>query len=100
MCVAQPVVVHFKLEYTIHIRQLELDAVLATWGRSKLETRRGSQRTVCVRQAQSGITSTFPLQEGPHEGVNAHKLQLNVISIKGDPLAVGELLNHDAVLLR
>lgn len=34
MCVAQPVVVHFKLEHSVHIRQLELDAVLATWGRA------------------------------------------------------------------
>lgn len=48
----------------------------------------------------TGITLTFPLQEGPHKGVNAHKLQLNVITVKGDPLAIGELLNRDAILLR
>lgn len=42
---------------------------------------------------------TVPLEEGAHEGVDAHELQLDVVPVKGHPLAISELLDHDAVLL-
>lgn len=40
MRVAEPVVIHFKLEHSVHIGQLELDAVFATCGGTET-TRRG-----------------------------------------------------------
>lgn len=47
-----------------------------------------------------GGKPTVPLQEGPHERINPDELQLNVISVEGDPLAVRKLFDHNAVLLR
>lgn len=88
MRVAQPVVVHFELEHAVHVRQLELDAVLAAWGRAETRQQEGPGSPGLCPVSLARTAFTFPLQEGPHERIDADKLQLNVVAIKGDPSAL------------
>lgn len=49
--------------------------------------------------SQSDAALTVLFQEGSDKRINAHKFQLNVVSIERDPLPPGELLDDDAELL-
>lgn len=54
--------------------------------------------TLCNKRRQGSLT--VPLEESPHKRVNADKLQLDVVTIEGDPLPIRELLDDNAVLLQ
>lgn len=37
---------------------------------------------------------TFSRERGPDEGIDAHKLQLNVVRLERNPLSILNLLDH------
>lgn len=58
------------------------------------------QGTVVLQHSCAPRLLAFLLQERPHKRIDADELQLNVITVKGDPSAIRELLDHNAIFLR
>lgn len=116
MGVTQAVIIHLELKHPVDIRQLEPHAVFAACERDGGDVERRSCRKQAAKTAPSGENPpkngggthkkwpraggpTVPLQEGAHKGVDADELQLNVIAVERDPLAVRKLFDDNAVLL-
>lgn len=53
----------------------------------------------CYKGARES-KQTFSFQSSPDKWVNAYKFQLDIFAIKGGPLALSELLNFNAVVLK
>lgn len=67
---SNPAVVHFKLEYTVNVRDLKTTLVFSTW---------------------------LFHQEGTDEWVDTNKFQLDVISLIGNPFFTLQLFNRDGI---
>lgn len=106
MCVPQSVVINFELKHSIHIWQLKLDTVFTTCSEKACVAFHCMFISIFTSflffydlESRPNLVNTVFLEVGPYKGVDPDKLQLNVVSVKWHPAALGQHLDYNAVFL-